>query len=226
MCPLSPRRHWPPHWAGRQRTSSWPTPPRAPTGCGWTAAAMAVDRAPQLPRHFAPHTGEPSGHKKAPTLRCGAWARAGTNRPSTCSELLGCGSASSSGGSSVSGSLGSVGSRSSVSSRSGGWSSSCVGSSRSCGFGGRSGCSGRSFHGSGSRCWSGLFLLATSGECSSSDQGGQNERVLHFDFPSWTDRILKSHSVRPTEALVRIGTKRLICTFLAQPPIILIFSQY
>lgn len=29
---------------------------------------MVVDRAPQLPRHFAPHTGEPSGHKKSPDL--------------------------------------------------------------------------------------------------------------------------------------------------------------
>ena len=97
--------------------------------------------------------------------------------------LVGGGSARSGRGSSVSGSLGCVGSRS----RSGvGGGGSGFGSSRGrCGS--RSGC----FHGSWCRCRSGFFLLATSGECSSCDQGGQNERVLHFDFPSWTDRVLR-----------------------------------
>lgn len=124
------------------------------------------------------------------------------------SELLGFGSCAGSGrSSSVSGSLGGVSSRSGSvgSSRSG------VGSDRSCGF--HSGWSwGWSLYRSGSWCWSGFFLLATSGECSSSDQGGQNERVLHLDFPSWTDRILKSHGVRlvkkPLYALAR-------CTWIA-----------
>ena len=113
-------------------------------------------------------------------------------------ELLGFGSsASRSGSSGVSSSLGSVSGRSSsVSSRCSGGRSSSVGSGRSCWLGGGSRCCGGSFHRSGCGCWSGFFLLATSGECSSSDQGGQNERVLHFDFPIWTDRILKSHGVR------------------------------
>lgn len=122
------------------------------------------------------------------------------------SELLGFGSCAGSGrSSSVSGSLGGVSSRSGSvgSSRSG------VGSDRSCGF--HSGWSW-GFYRSRSWCWSGFFLLATSGECSSSDQGGQNERVLHLDFPSWTDRILKSHGVRlvkkPLYALAR-------CTWIA-----------
>ena len=87
-----------------------------------------------------------------------------------CSELLGCGSASSSGGSSVSGSLGSIGSRSRGS----------VGSGRSGFRSGRSwcGCWSWGFH--GSWCWSrsGLFLLATSGECSSGDQGGRTREFF------------------------------------------------
>ena len=107
--------------------------------------------------------------------------------------LVGGGSARSGRGSSVSGSLGCVGSRS----RSG------IGGGGS-GFGrSRSGCRSRGgcFHGSWCRCRSGFFLLATSGECSSCDQGGQNDRVLHFDFPSWTDRGLEgSHGVRLRKA--------------------------
>lgn len=93
--------------------------------------------------------------------------------------LLGGGSsASGSGGSSVGSGLGGV----SSSVGSGG------GSSRGSLSGGRSsfsgGCGSRSrgFHRSGCRCGSGLFLLATSGECSGSNQGCQNEGVLHFSF--------------------------------------------
>lgn len=168
-----------------------------------------------------------SGHKKSPDLAVrGCGVGRFRNQPRACNQLLGCGSAGSGSGSSVSSSLGSVsGWSSSVSSRCGGRSCS-VGSSRRCGFGGRSRGCGRGFHRCGSRCSSGLFLLATSGECSSSDQGGQNEGVLHFDFPIGTDRILKSHGVRLTGALVRIGTMHLVCTFLAQLLIILVFSQY
>ena len=93
--------------------------------------------------------------------------------------------------------------------------SSSVGSGRSCWLGGRSGCCGGSLHRSGCGCgyWSGFFLLATSGECSCSDQGGQNERVLHFDFPIGTDIILKSHGVRLSEALLRFGPMHLGCTY-------------
>jgi len=144
-----------------------------------------------------PHPRE--GHKKSPGP-CGAgpWHRPTRRSARACSNLLGCGSAGSGSSSSVSSSLGSIsGGSSSVSSR---CSRSCgVGSGRSCWLGGRSRSSGRSFHRSG--CWSGFFLLATSGECSSSDQGGQNEGVLHFDFPIWTDRILKSHGVRLPEPM-------------------------
>lgn len=130
--------------------------------------------------------------KKAPTLQCGALVQWRALQPArACSKLLGCGSAGCSSCSSISSSLGCV---------SGGGSGSrgSVGSGRSGFRSGGSWCGRWSwgFHGSG--CWrrSWLFLLATSGECSSSDQGGQNERVLHFDFPSWTDRILRSHGVR------------------------------
>lgn len=144
---------------------------------------------PATPQTTTPREKKRLPKEKAPTLRCGALGRQQVLQPAAaCSELLGCGSASSSGGSSVSGSLGSIGSRSRGS----------VGSGRSGFRSDRSwcGCWSWGFH--GSWCWSrsGLFLLATSGECSSGDQGGQNERVLHFDFPSWTDRILKSHGVR------------------------------
>lgn len=158
-----------------------------------------------------PHPGE--GHKKKPrTLRCGAVAQADLGvSPEPAAILLGCGSAGSGGGSSVSSSLGSVSGRSSsVSSRCSGGRSSSVGSGRSCWLGGGSRCCGGSFHRSGSGCWSGFFLLATSGECSSSDQGGQNERVLHFDFPIWTDRILKSHGVRLPEPMHALAQ----CTWL------------
>lgn len=111
-------------------------------------------------------------------------------------RLLGCGCTSGCGSSCVGSGLGSVSSRSSFGrSRSGG-----------SGFGsGRSGSSSRCLHcRSGSRCRSGLFLLAAGGEGSSSNQGGQNERILHFDFPIWTDRILKSHGVRLLEAPARM----------------------
>ncbi len=152
------------------------------------------------------------GIKKAPDL---AVRGRGTGRPwgqpRACSDLLGRGSAGSGGGSSVSSSLGSVSGRSSsVSSRCSGSRSSSVGSGGSCWLGGGSRCCGGSFHRSGSGCWSGFFLLATSGECSSSDQGGQNERVLHFDFPIWTDRILKSHGVRLPEPMHALAQ----CTWL------------
>ncbi len=101
-------------------------------------------------------------------------------------ELLGLrSSAGSSSGCSVSSSLGSVSSRSGFS-----------GSSRS-GFGGsRSGFrSGRCWSWSGcshgSWSWSGFFFFTASGQGSSSDQGGQNDGVLHFKFPSWTDKKLE-----------------------------------
>ena len=136
-------------------------------------------------------------------------------------QLLGSGSAGSGCSSSVSSGLGSISSRC--------CSRSSVGSGRSGfgsgGCGSRSGC--RCFHcgGSGRRSRSGFFLLAAGGEGSSSDQGGQNERVLHFDFPSWTDRIFESHGVRLLEAPVPIGNA-LDLHHAAQPQIILAFSQY
>lgn len=156
-----------------------------------------------------PHPDE--GHKKAPDLAVrGRGLGRPWGQPRACSDLLGCGSAGSGGGSGVSSSLGSVSGRSSsVSSRCSGGRSS-VGSGRSCWLGGGSRCCSRSFHRSGCGCWSGFFLLATSGECSSSDQGGQNERVLHFDFPIWTDRILKSHGVRLPEPMHALAQ----CTWL------------
>ena len=108
-------------------------------------------------------------------------------------ELLGFGSsASGSGSSGVSSSLGSVSSRSGgvVSSRG----CSCVGSSRSS-FGSswscRSGFSSRSWSSCGSWCWSGFFFFTASGQSSSSDQSGQNDGVLHFKFPSWTNKNLE-----------------------------------
>jgi hypothetical protein len=180
---------------------------------------------PVTPQTTNPGEGKRLPKEKAPTLRCGALGRQQVLQPAAaCNELLGCGSASSSGGSSVSGSLCSVGSGCSSSRGSVGSSGSGFRSSRSCLRSDR--CGSWCFHSGRSWCWSGLFLLATSGECSSSDQGGQNERVLHFDFPSWTDRILKSHGVRHVFAPVRFGTMRMACTFSAQPLIILAFSQY
>ena len=133
----------------------------------------------------------------------------GGGHDSSRSDLLGGRSCAGSGGSSrVSSCLGRIcSSRSSVSSSGGG-----SGSVRSGSFCGWCRCSGWCFHWSGSWYWSGFFLLATSGECSSSDQGGQNERVLHLDVPSWTNRILKSHRARllekPLYALAR-------CTWIA-----------
>ena len=137
-----------------------------------------------------PFTATNTYKQKKPRPCGGAFARASaglkTCRCQRQGDLLGSGSASSGRSSGVSSSLGSVGRRS----------GSCVRSSR-CGRSsfrsGRSWCRSRCrcFHRSGRRCWSGFFLLATSGECSSCDQGGQNERVLHFDFPSWTDRVLR-----------------------------------
>ena len=47
-------------------------------------------------------------------------------------------------------------------------------------FGG--GCGSGSFHRCGSRSRSGLFLLAASGKSGSSDEGSQNDGVLHFNF--------------------------------------------
>lgn len=187
---------------------------------GFVATAGASACAGQINDGPTPDESRPSPkNKKAPTLRYGALQRWPVLQPaSTCSELLGCGSGSCSSGGSVSSSLGSV--------------SSCVGSSGCSlgsgwsGFGSRSHwCWSRSFH--RSWCWSrsGFFLLAASGEGCSSDQGGQNEGVLHWIFLVGQS-ILKSHGVRLLEAAVRVGTMHLACTFLAQPPIILVFSQY
>lgn len=132
--------------------------------------------------------------KKSPDLAVrGLGTDWSCNQPRACSNLLGCGSAGGGRSGSISSGLGSISSGSrSVSSRCG-WSSSIRGG-WSGWLGGRGWCRGRGFHRCGS--WSGFFLLATSGECSSSDQGGQNEGVLHLDFPIWTDRIFKSHGVR------------------------------
>ena len=121
-------------------------------------------------------------------------------------ELLGLrSSAGSSSGSSVSSSLGSVSSRSgfSGSGRSGfGGSRSSFRSGRCwswCGCSHRSGCSG----------WSGFFFLTASGQGSSSDQGGQNDGVLHFNFLVGQTKSLKSHGDRSVKALVRIGAMHL-----------------
>ena len=119
-------------------------------------------------------------------------------------ELLGLrSSAGSSSGSSVSSSLGSVSSRSGFS-----------GSSRS-GFGG----SRSSFRSGGCWSWSGcchgswccswFFFFTASGQGSSSDQGGQNDGVLHFNFLVGQTKSLKSHGDRPVKALVRIGAMHL-----------------
>ena len=120
-------------------------------------------------------------------------------------ELLGLrSSAGGSSGSSVSSSLGSISSRSGFS-----------GSSRSSFGGSRS-----SFRSGGcwswSRCSSGCwscsgcrFLLTASGQGSSSDQGGQNDGVLHFNFLVGQTKSLKSHGDRPVKALVRIGAMHL-----------------
>ena len=107
-------------------------------------------------------------------------------------ELLGFGSsASGSGSGGVSSSLGSVSSRSGSvrSSRSG-----SVRSSRSSfgsGWSSRSGFRSRSWSSCRSRCWSGFFFFTASGQGSSSDQSGQNDGVLHFKFPSWTNKNLE-----------------------------------
>ena len=85
----------------------------------------------------------------------------------------------------------SAGSRSSGSSSRSGSSSSARCSSDSAGSGGSSSVSGRSSSRSrcrgsgGSRCRgrSGFFLLAAGGESSSGDEGGQDERLVHFGFP-------------------------------------------
>ena len=185
----------------------------------------------------APHTCHPCTQyrRKKATLR---W-------PSWCSEelLLGSSGGSGSGVSSslgsitsgVSSSLGSVASSTSSGGSTSSGVSSSTGNGTSSGANSSASSGGSVHHGGSSRCFnsrcgcwcrSGFFLLATGGECSSSDQGGQNERVLHFDFPIWTDRILKSHGARLRKAPVRFGTMRLGCTFLAQPLIILVFSQY
>ena len=120
-------------------------------------------------------------------------------------ELLGLrSSAGGSSGSSVSSSLGSVSSRSGFS-----------GSSRSSFGGSRSSFrSGRcwSWSGGSSGCWSCSgcrFLLTASGQGSSSDQGGQNDGVLHFNFLVGQTKSLKSHGDRPVRALVRIGAMHL-----------------
>ena len=150
-------------------------------------------------------------HEKSPDLAVrGLWHQPVFQPVRNRSNLLGCGCAGSSCSSrGISSSLGSV------------WGS-CIGS-RSCGISGRSGrsrgcwlgsrCSSRGFHRCRSGSGSGFFLLAASGECSSCDQGGQNERVLHFDFPIGTDIILKSHGVRLSEALLRFGPMHLGCTY-------------
>lgn len=125
--------------------------------------------------------------------------RAATN---SVRQLLGLRSAGSSSSGCVSSSLGSVSSRSCVGS---GGSRSCVGGSRSSFGSSRSWscCRCRSW------CWSGFFLLATGGESSSSDQGGQNDGVLHFKFPSWTDKKLEKPQRPALKALVRIGAMHL-----------------
>lgn len=115
----------------------------------------------------------------------GAWASLAADQPAA-SCLLGCGSASGGRSCGVSGSLGCVSCRrcrSGIGSRRCG----CIGGHGSGSFGGSRRRGSRSLDGSWCRCWSGFFLLATSGEGSSSDQGGQNERVLHFRF-SYVDR--------------------------------------
>lgn len=143
-------------------------------------------------------------HKKAPTLRYGAFLIHNTSQPESQPALmllLGFGSASSSRGSSVSSGLGCISCRSS----SVGCRGSSVGSCRRCGF---SRCCGRSgsFHRCGSCGRSGFFLLAASGEGSSSNQSGQNERVLHLGFLVEQTKILKSRSVRPRKVPAHIGT--------------------
>jgi hypothetical protein len=85
----------------------------------------------------------------------------------------------------------SAGSRGSGSSSRSGSSSSARCSSDSAGSGGSSSVSGRSSSRSrcrgsgGSRCRgrSGFFLLAASGKSGGSDQGGQDERLVHDEFP-------------------------------------------
>lgn len=162
---------------------------------------------PLRPRRLQNHEMGKPKNKKAPSLRRGFMRAAAGLKTCRCQRyLLGSGSASSCRGSSVSSSLCGVSSRSRGSG---------VGSGRSCLGGCRCGSwSGgwcRCFHRSGSRCWSGFFLLATSGECSSCDQGGQNERVLHFDIPSWTDRVLREATASGFESPGSVGT----CTWLA-----------
>ncbi|PJI96919.1 hypothetical protein CLU85_1676 [Acidovorax sp. 69] len=185
-------------WAATRRRGANSAEKNATTqSARWLPGVSATGHA-RCPKHS---TSRRQRAKKSPDLTVGAIFAKNRfcNQFRACSNLLGCGSAGSGGGSSVSSSLGSVSGWSrSVSSRCHGRWSSSVGGGRSGWLGSRRWCCGRSFH--GSWCWSGLFLLATSGECSSSDQGGQNEGVLHFDFPIWTDRILKSHGVRLPEA--------------------------
>ena len=121
-------------------------------------------------------------HKKTPRKGRGVWGTqaAARVRGPVQAGLLGSRSGTSG---SVGSSLGSV-CRSSGSRSVGGRGSSSGGSSVG-GSSSRSGCGLRCGCGSShrSRCRSGFFLLATGGESSSSDQGGQNERLVHFKVP-------------------------------------------
>jgi hypothetical protein len=70
---------------------------------------------------------------------------------------------------------------------SGSWGSGCIGSRSSGWCSSRSGISG-GWCRSSNRCWSsrssGFFFFAASGQSSSGDDGGQNEGLVHFDFPN------------------------------------------
>lgn len=147
------------------------------------------------------------GTKKAPTLRCGAfagipaagwWPSGGDERAK---GLLGSGCATSgSSGCGIGSGLGGVAGRSrSFGGRGhhGASGSRCVGSGSFCRSRHRSRCGSRCFD--GSRCRRGrFFLLAASGESDGRDQGSQNERVLHFGFFLLDRRILKFAATPPS----------------------------
>ena len=144
------------------------------------------------------------------------------------------GSSFSSGLGSVSGSLGSVassvGSISSsashgASSRTHGSTSS--GSSFGCSGGGRgsrsfSRCRSGSSHRSGCGCRSGLFLLATSGQSSGSNQSGEYERLIHFSFLVGRTK----HLGMPQRPIAQCCGRAAPGRFLTQTMIILSIRQY
>jgi len=126
------------------------------------------------------------GQKKAPARRTGLMPASAARRARAADKcLLGCGSV---GGGSSSGS--------GIHSSGSGFRS---GSGGSCGLSGRSGSSCGS--GGGSRCR--LFLLATGGQSGSSDQGSDDERLVHFRFSL---RTVKKTKNATTSSLLQPGS--------------------